>query len=164
MNVIEYAVRELTSSAEWLKMTLGDFTDAELLTRPAPSANHPLWQLGHMIVGETMMMGGIKAGIMPELPAGFAEKFDKKSAGKNNAADFGATKQQLFDLLDKTRAATIAFVKTLKPEDLDKPGPENMRSVCPTVGDMIALQSSHFAMHMGQLQVARRKLGKPVLF
>ncbi|MGH7178296.1 MAG: DinB family protein [Tepidisphaeraceae bacterium] len=164
MNAIELLVRELNGSAEWLKMTLADFTDADLMTRPAPAANHPMWQLGHLCAGEVMMMSMIKPGIMPELPAGFVEKFDKKTAGIDDAKQFGATKQQLLDLLTRIRGATVGFVKTLRPEDLDAPAPEKMRSFCPTVGDLIALQSSHIAMHMGQMQVARRKLGKPVLF
>jgi DinB superfamily len=164
MNSIDLLVRELSGSLEWLKMTIGDFSDADLLARPCPSANHPLWQLGHLVVAETNMIGMIKPGIIPELPAGFADKFDKKNAGVDDAMQFGAGKQQLLDLLTKVRAATVAFTKTLKPEDLDKPAPEAMRSFAPTVGDLIGLQSNHIAMHMGQIQVARRKLGKPFLF
>ena len=68
------------------------------------------------------------------------------------------------DLLTKTRMATIAWVKTLTPADLGKPGPEPMKQFCPTVGHIVELLPTHFAMHMGQMQVARRKLGKPVMF
>jgi hypothetical protein len=164
MTSIELLVRELGSSVEWLKMTIGDFSEADMMTRPCPSANHPLWQLGHLIVGETKMIDMIKPGVMPELPAGFADQFDKKNCGVDDASQFGADKTQLLDLLSKTRAATIAFTKSLKPEDLDKPAPEKLRDFAPTVGDLLAMQSSHIAMHMGQMQVARRRLGKPVLF
>jgi hypothetical protein len=32
------------------------------------------------------------------------------------------------------------------------------------VGDILMLHPAHLAMHVGQIQVIRRKLGKPVLF
>ena len=35
-----------------LQFTLGDFSDADMLARPAPSANHAAWQLGHLIAAE----------------------------------------------------------------------------------------------------------------
>jgi len=39
-----------------------------------------------------------------------------------------------------------------------------MQQMCPTVAHMALLQIGHIAMHVGQFQVIRRKLGKPVLF
>ena len=58
----------------------------------------------------------------------------------------------------------MAFTKTLSEADLDKPAPEKMRKMCPTVGDVMSLQATHVMMHLGQIQVARRKLDKPILF
>jgi len=164
MTSIELLVRQITGAGEWLKMTLSDFTDADLMVRPTPGANHTMWQLGHLIAGEAKMMNMIKPGGMPELPAGFAEKFTKATAGIDDPKQFGTTKQQLLDLFAKVRTGTVAYAKSLKPEDLDKPAPEEMRGYCPTVGDVLGLQTSHVMMHMGQMQVARRKLGKPILF
>jgi uncharacterized damage-inducible protein DinB len=164
MNSIELLVRQITGAGEWLRMTLNDFTDADLMVRPTPGANHSMWQLGHLIAGEVKMMNQIKPGSMPELPAGFAEKFTKATSGIDDPKQFGVTKQQLMDLFAKVRTATIAYVQTLKNEDLRKPAPVGMRDYCPTVGDVLGLQTSHVMMHMGQMQVARRKLGKPVLF
>ena len=56
-----------------------DLSDADLLTRPVPGANHANWQIGHLIVAETKMMGACGAA-MPELPAGFAERYNKNTA------------------------------------------------------------------------------------
>jgi len=39
-----------------------------------------------------------------------------------------------------------------------------MRRMCPTNADIVALGIGHDTMHIGQFQVIRRKLGKPVLF
>jgi hypothetical protein len=62
------------------------------------------------------------------------------------------------------RTATIAWVKTLTPADLDKPTPEKMRNWAPTVGHLVTMLPNHLTMHLGQIQVIRRKLGKPILF
>jgi hypothetical protein len=36
--------------------------------------------------------------------------------------------------------------------------------MCPRIADLAFLQADHLTMHIGQFQVIRRKLGKPVLF
>ena len=42
----------LKSNHEILSMYLSDLSDADLLVRPAPGANHIAWQLGHLIYSE----------------------------------------------------------------------------------------------------------------
>lgn len=164
MNAIDLLVNQLTSSADMLKMTLADMTDAELIQRPVAGANHPLWQLGHLCGSEAFFVNQIRPGAMPELPAGFADRFSKKSVGIDDSAHFVASKQELIELFTKLRSATIAVTKTLKQEDLGKQSPEAIRGFCPTVGDTLSILASHVIMHLGQIQVLRRKLGKPILF
>jgi len=165
MAILDILIHNLNRSLEMLKSTLADFTDEEMLTRPCAGANHPLWQIGHLCVAETFMINSIKPGAMPELPAGFFEKFENNK--KTNLVDDPkqlATKQQVVDLLTRTRQATIAFVKTVSAAELEKPAPERFIKNFATVADLLMLPSSHFIMHMGQIQVARRKLGKPIIF
>ena len=50
------------------------------------------------------------------------------------------------------------------PSDFDKETPEKFRSWVATWGDLIGILSGHVTMHVGQFQVIRRKIGKPVLF
>jgi hypothetical protein len=165
MNAIELLVRSQNSALEMMKSTLADFTDAEMLTRPCSGANHPLWQIGHLCVAETGIGNAIKPGAMPELPAGFKEKFtnDKKTNLVDDPKQL-ATKQQVVDQFIKTHQAAMALTKTLSESDLDQPSPERFRNFFPTVGDLMALQATHVMMHLGQIQAARRKLGKPILF
>ena len=143
--------------------TLSDFSDADMYVRPCPGANNPAWQIGHLAGSETWMVSQINPNAMPKLPEGFEKKFSKENCTKEESGCFG-TKNELIDQLTKTRMATIAWVKTLQPADLEKPAPEKLRNFCPTVGHVVELLPSHFAMHMGQMQVARRKLGKPIIF
>ena len=74
------------------------------------------------------------------------------------------SKQELLSLLAKTRGATVAFAKSRTAEQLGAAGPEKFKDFAPTVATMIDMQSGHIQMHVGQLQVLRRKLGKPILF
>ncbi len=146
-----------------LKGYYGDLTDAELMKRPGPGCNHLAWQLGHLISSEAGLLNDVCPGAAPELPAGFADQHKKENAGSDDASKF-CTKQQYTDLFDKVRAATLAALDKLPEADLDQPGPEQMRSFCPTVGSMFNLIATHPMMHAGQFVPVRRALGKPVLF
>jgi hypothetical protein len=164
MNAIEVAVGNLAGNMEMLKRTVEDLSDADLLIRPVPGANHGLWQLGHLAASETFIVNTIKPGVMPELPAGFAERFQNKTT--NNVDDPAklAPKAQIMELLIKARQGTIAFVKTLTEADLDKPSPERFQKMMPKLGNLIEFPAAHLMMHLGQLQVLRRKLNKPIIF
>jgi uncharacterized damage-inducible protein DinB len=163
MNQSELAADVLNRNLQMLTTTLADFTDADLLARPCPAANHAAWQLGHLISAETRMINLMKPGAAAELPAGFDSKFTKETSSNNDPAFF-PKKAALLEQLTKTRAATVAWAKSLTQADLDKPGPERMAAMAPTVGHMVAMVGLHATMHIGQFQVIRRKLGKPVLF
>ena len=162
MASLEVTADVLNRNHEMLKGTLGDFSDADFYTRPCPGANHPAWQIGHLILSETHMVSAMDPKAAEKLPDGFDKKFTKETAGKDDPAFFGS-KSQLMGQFAKTRAATIAWVKTLKPADLDKPAPEAFRGFAPTLGHILAMLPAHVAMHVGQFQVTRRKLGKPIL-
>jgi hypothetical protein len=157
-----HLVHGLTVNLGMLTSTVADLTDAELLTRPAPGANHANWQLGHILSVENRL--GKAIGVAgPDLPPDFADKYAKAASANDGAANF-ASKDMLVPLLEATRAATIEWLKTATPEQLAAPAPEGVRRLAPTVIDLMVLFGNHFAMHIGQMQVLRRKLGKPILF
>jgi hypothetical protein len=153
----------LSRSLEMMKMTLADFSDADVLARPASGANHAAWQLGHLAAAEARMVAAAAGKGEPELPAGFAERFKKDTAGSNEAAAF-PKKSELLDVFASVRKASIEWAASLTPEQMDRPAPESIRAFCPAVGHMPGVLTEHTAMHLGQFQVIRRALGKPVLF
>lgn len=163
MTQSELAAELLKTNLEMLKSTVADFSDADMLTRPCPGANHPAWQIGHLINSEVGMLNAVKPGMAPELPAGFSDKFKKDTASKDDP-NFFPKKAELLDTFSKVRGATAQWVKGLSQADLEKPSPEKMRNWAPTIGHLTSMIPAHTMMHVGQLQVARRKLGKPVLF
>ena len=69
-----------------------------------------------------------------------------------------------YNLVDFDDEFLFNYVRDgIQEKDLDKPSPEAFKSWAPTLGDVVAAIVSHQMMHIGQFQVARRKLGKPVL-
>lgn len=162
MTINDLLVSQLQGSLKMFEMTVADFTEGEFLSRPVPTANHANWQLGHLIKAETNMLKEAGAA-MPALPAGFAEKYSKSTAPSDDAAKF-LTKEQLVSMFTAARTATIEFAKRATPEQLGAPAAESIRFLAATVADVVALQGGHTGMHVGQIQVLRRKLGKPILF
>jgi DinB family protein len=143
---------------------LNDLSDADLLARPTPGANHIAWQLGHLISSEIgLVRSQIPDAAYPELPAGFAEQHGKETAAQDPPKGF-LTKQKYLDLFNRVREATKATVGKLSDADLDRPSTGNMAQFAPTLGAFLLLVSNHTLMHAGQFSVVRRKLGKPVLF
>jgi DinB superfamily len=163
MDPFQLAVDGLTVNLEMLKGTIADFSDADIYVRPCPGANHTAWQLGHITGSENWMLNEIDPKAAIKLPDGWEKKFSKENTSKDDPSLFGA-KQQILDQLIKVRGASIAWVKTLKPADLDKPAPQKLQRMCPTIGHVLGLLPNHFSMHVGQMQVIRRKLGKPIIF
>lgn len=162
MKVHDAVKKVLDASMMVVTAYLSDLTDAELLSRPVPSANHPAWQLGHLIVAEFQMMEGIVPGKSPKLPSGFIEAHAKETASSNDPKLF-LSKKSYLDLYQAQRTATLQILSGLSETDLDKPGPEAFRSWAPTYGALLIGTGTHLMMHVGQFAVLRRVLGKPVV-
>ncbi len=142
---------------------LEDMTDDELMHRPHPQCNHIKWQLGHLISSENQMINGCVPGAMPELPAGFADKYTKETAASDDPSQFHS-KTELLDLYQQQRSATLAALEKMSDEDLSKPTPEAMQAYAPNCGSAFVMQDAHWVMHAGQWAVIRRQLGRAPLF
>ena len=163
MTTIDLLTSVLAANLEMLKGHIADFTDAEMLVRPVPTANHTAWQLGHLVGAETGMINAVAPGAVPMPSPEFTARFTKETSKIDDAKAF-PSKAEILDALSKCRTATIAWAKTLSEADLEKPTTERMKTFAPTIGHMLAMMPTHTAMHIGQIQVIRRKLGRPVMF
>jgi hypothetical protein len=163
MTTNELIVTNLEQNLGMLKMTLGDFSDADMLVRPTPGANHAAWQLGHLASAEAHLINMCSPGAVPELPESFSKRFTKETASINDPTAF-PSKAELLAAIENARAATIQWVKGMSQTDLDKPTPEKLRMFAGTLGHLAFMNGTHATMHLGQFQVIRRKLGKPILF
>ncbi len=136
---------------------LGDLSDAEFMQRPHAKCNHLNWQVGHLIVSEHAMMSKIAP--MPDLPAGFAEKYTKETATSDDASNF-SNKEELLATHKAQRAGTLVALSKLSAEELDEP---TGIDYAPTKGALVSMQGCHWLMHCGQWVVVRRENDKPIL-
>jgi hypothetical protein len=163
MNESQMIVDILQRTLQMVNAHLESFTDAEMFVRPCPGANHATWQVGQFTTAEVHMIGALAGDIYPALPPGYDEKFKPETAKIDDPAKF-PSKKELLDHFKAVRQATVQWVKTLSDEQLNKPLDEKWHRFAKTVGDMLIMQGMHNAMHIGQIQVIRRKLEKPVMF
>jgi hypothetical protein len=152
----------LNSNRTLLTSYLSDFSDADLLVRPAPKANHAAWQLGHLIAAEVMLLGMVPGAKPPALPAGFAERYTKNTAADDGPAGF-LSKAEYLRLLGQVREVTLSTLANLPEAELDTPVKGDMAAFAPTIGALFLGMASHELMHGAQFTVTRRKLGKPIL-
>ncbi|MCX7425354.1 MAG: DinB family protein [Planctomycetia bacterium] len=163
MSIAKHLLCGTIESTHWItRAYVEDLTDAELLVRSVPGANHMAWQLGHMI-GATGHFLAAVGRETPALPEGFAEAHAPETAASDDPAAF-ATKAQYLALMDQAKAASLAAVEATPEADFDKPSPEPMREYAPTIGAVLMLLATHWLMHAGQFVPIRRKLGKQPLF
>src|SRR5687767_156982 len=106
MNARE-AIRNVIRSTDFIvKAYLDDLSDAELLVRPVPGANHIAWQLGHLIASEHEMIEATHPGSMSPLPPGFKEKYTAETSKLDDPKAFH-TKGEYLKLMDEQRAGTL---------------------------------------------------------
>ncbi len=140
-----------------------DFSDADMLVRPVPNANHAAWQMAHLANSQIMATKAVAPEAVISVPANFAESHTKEAAASDDPARF-PNKATVLKILEDVKNAQVSALKKMTNEDLAKPGPEKARGYADTIGQLLLMGPMHSAMHAGQIQVIRRKLGKPVLF
>ena len=151
------------SFANIVRPYLQDLSEADLMVRPAPGANHIKWQLGHLIQSDNGIVNSVCPGVMPPLPAGFDKQHDKAAAASDNPADF-RSKEEYLKLAEGQRDAAIKALMSLSDADLDKKCPPPFDHFMKSWGDMFLLLGTHWVMHGGQWAVIRRQLGRAPLF
>src|SRR4051812_9561865 len=118
MNAIQ-ALKQGINDSDMVSLGyLQDLTDQELLHRPCAGCNHINWQVGHLIKAEQEIMSKAVPGSMPELPAGFGEKYTAATAASDDSKSF-ATKDELLRLQKQIRGATLAALERTSEDKLD---------------------------------------------
>ncbi len=139
---------------------LSDLSDEDLLHRPHPDCNHINWQLGHLIASEHGLINKALPESMPALPAGFTDRYSRKTARSNDPAAF-LSKSELMEAYESQRAGTLAALDRIDEAEFER---STGLDYAPTVAALFEMQGSHWIMHAGQWAVIRRQLGWPPLF
>jgi hypothetical protein len=164
MSYKQAVARSTIRTYELIPLLIADLSDADLLVRPLPHANHIAWQLGHLILQERNLIGSQDLGVKyPELPPGFEEQHSDAAAAMEPPSGF-LSKSEYLDLLTKTHHATLATLEGLSDADLDRPVKGNPGIKAPNLGDLFLSISGNQGFHQGQFAIIRRKLGRPVLY
>ena len=155
-----YVADVYRQQGQLLENMLADFSEADMLVRPAEHANHAAWQLGHCVAAFAGLINtGMPGAFRPE-PQEFVERHTGKGARLN---DGFAPKGELLKKFHDANERAIQWMLGLS--DADKARPiEKLKGFAPTVGHLAYVLPIHINQHVGQIQVIRRKLGKPVLF
>src|SRR4051812_16061656 len=161
MNDTDYLIATYRTQPGVLQGHLSDFSEADMVARPVPTANHVAWQLGRLINATTNLINMVTPGAMPALPADFAGKYNKEGAKQDSGFH---SKEELLKRFTQVNDASIAWMQKLTDADKAVATPEKIQGFAPNVGGLANVIPGHFMMHVGQMQVVRRKLGKPVLF
>ena len=161
MSVAELLANNIRQSKGMIDSFLKDFSDEEMLFRPAKGANHATWQMGHLANSTR----GMVTGCDPSVAFAFEDdtRFGKSKAGIDDPAFF-PKKKEIIDRFDSAMDVAADWVGKLSDTDMAKLSPERMKQFAPTFGNVAILLGSHPLMHIGQFSVMRRALGKPVLF
>jgi hypothetical protein len=144
-------------------MHLADLSDADLLVRTVPAANHAAWQLAHVASFEVAIAEAVSPGQTVNKPATLATATEKGAAKSDDPAKF-PKKAELLALFEATKNIITKALADMADADLEKASPEGFRAYAPNIGNLLLLGAMHTNMHIGQIQVLRRKLEKPNVF
>jgi hypothetical protein len=160
MSYAETFSKSILQTKGMVDMFLKDFSDADMMFRPAKTANHAIWQMGHLANSVRGMVTNCDSSIA--FPFEDDTRFGKSKASFDDAAFF-PNKAEILSRFDQAMDIAAGWVAKLSDADFAKPTPEQMKNFAPTVGNVAILLASHPFMHLGQFQVTRRALGKPHL-
>ncbi len=160
MSTSEMLLKNILQTKGMIGMTLADFSNADMMFRPAKTANHAIWQMGHLSNSVRGMVAACDASVA--FPFEDDARFGKSKAAIDDAAFF-PNKDELLSRFNAAMDIAAAWVAKLNEADYAKPTPERLQKFAPTWGNIALLLASHPMMHIGQFQVSRRALGKPHL-
>ncbi|HRK32927.1 MAG TPA: DinB family protein [Tepidisphaeraceae bacterium] len=162
MNITELLATHLKGDLNMLKWHLDDFSEADTLVRPCEGANHANWQVGHLVASTGRLLALVDSSFPSPVSSEMGEKYTKETSKSDDPKQF-ATLAELRSVLTTLAETAHDWVKALEPSKLNGTSPDWAKDFAPTKDLFIAFIASHVQMHIGQIQVIRRRLGKPHL-
>lgn len=163
MNAIDYIRQEMGMSKAWIGGLMADMQDAPLTVPTPKGGNHPLWTVGHLAYSESNILHCFILGDDNPI-AEWKDTFGIGSQPVNDATAYPPF-EELLAKFESVRAETLAYLETITDADLDKLShcPEEKKDFFGTVGQCLAVLTTHLAFHGGQLADARRAAGRDIL-
>lgn len=159
---VEAIAYSLRSSKLMFHRYLDDLKPEEFQHRPCLGANNASWIIGHLTCVDRAQLEKLGVACLPELPSGFIERFaTTKAAATGTNADFGSP-HDLMRHFDEHRDLLINTVGQLPANVLGSP-PPSISPLYADRGESLLFLGLHTTMHLGQLSIIRRSLGRPPL-
>ncbi len=115
-------------SFEMLAWHLADFSDADMLVRPVPNANHAAWQVAHLANFAVMQAAVVSGGEKLTLPENFAKSQGPEAAKSDDPGSF-PSKAELLGLMQGAVNVQVAAIGKLSSDDLAKPAPKKCETL-----------------------------------
>lgn len=162
---LQAAVDRIEMARRRVKEFTADLTADEWFRHPAEFTTHVAWQVGHLAVSQYNLclrrLRGRTKEDMTLIPDSFIEHFKLGSrpvAGAENYPPIAEIKR----VFDAVHAQTLQELSALTDEELDVPV-EQPHPVFKTKLGAVDYAPSHEMVHVGQIALLRRLMGKPAL-
>src|SRR4051812_31166022 len=107
MSVAQLLSKNILQTKSMVESALKDFSDADMMFRPAKSANHAIWQLGHLCNATRNMVAACDPSV--KFPFEDDARFGKSKAAFDDASAF-PSKAELISRWNQAMDASAGWV------------------------------------------------------
>ncbi len=159
---LDIAVKQIEFARKYLLGIIADIADADWFRMPAESVTHVGWQVAHLAMAQYGLCLFRLRGRLPEdatlMSSDFRKKFSKGSIPNPDPAQ-NPTPDEIRAVLARVHQQAMAELAGSVAADLDSPVDEPHAVFDTKIGAVIFC-SLHEMMHVGQIGLLRRLLGK----
>lgn len=163
MSIKQNVVYSLTQSRKMLEGLIESMkTREDWLYQTHPTANHPLWVVGHLGLADNMFLKRL------DPSAGDDKDWDEAfwfGSEIHAESDRYPDTEEVVNYCRERRAKLMETIEGLTDEFLTSPTPdEGMFAEAPNMAQMLIFIAYHEGVHTGQFTIAHRGLGNPPMF
>jgi hypothetical protein len=156
-------IGQIEKTREMTEKMLAAFQTPEDWCRQAvPGTNHALWFAGHMAMTDNFFLGMIAPGQEKQYE-GWDKYFGMGSKPTNDPDDYPPVAEVL-DTMRERRTALLKALKGRSDAELAGPPAGGANDFIPDLAAVYEVTNWHEALHLGQVTVVRRALGRKPLF
>lgn len=156
------AIGQMKFTRTYLVGLIEDITPEQWTIIPPGSTSHLLWQIGHLAVAQYGLMlfrqRGRAEGDVQLMPGWLRKNFGRGSQASIDA-DYNPTPAEMMERLDQIYEQSMAEASNLPASLLSEPA-DMPYAVFPMKLGALLFAPIHESIHIGQIGVLRRLLGK----
>ncbi len=155
----ELLVWSLGKAREQTLNLVSDLRDEQMCQQSSPGENHPAWTLGHLFMGDCLLLMLLQTANAPQMPAGWLELYGPGQPTSGDPSQYRKKEEYISMLIESDKYRQMA-IQALAAADLARPTPDpRFAKVQPTVGHLLHYLLFHEGNHGGQLAAWRKRQG-----